>query len=78
MAEASGVAQEFQIALPPKVKIQNSASWVYLSLYGNTVYQDRVTKILLQIKRPQDDTIVTVVEIRKSPKNGAWYRPLKT
>ena len=34
VAAASGVSQEFRIVLPPKVKIKNSTSSVYLSLYG--------------------------------------------
>ena len=35
VAVASGLAQEFLIVLPPKVKIKNSTSSVYSILYGN-------------------------------------------
>ena len=34
MAAASGLAQEFRIILPPKAKINNNTSSVYLRLYG--------------------------------------------
>ena len=34
VAAASGVAQEFRIVLPPKVKTKNSTSSLYSSLYG--------------------------------------------
>ena len=34
LAAASGLAQEFRIVPPPKVKTKNSTSSVYLSLYG--------------------------------------------
>ena len=34
VAAASGLAQEFRIELPPKVKIKNSTSSVCSSLYG--------------------------------------------
>ena len=36
VAAASGLAQEFQIVLPPKVKIKNSTSSVYSRLYCTT------------------------------------------
>ena len=34
VAAASGLAQEFRIVLPPKVKIKSNTSSVYSSLYG--------------------------------------------
>ena len=34
VAAASGLAQQFRIVLPPKVKVKNSTSSVYSSLYG--------------------------------------------
>ena len=36
-AAASGLAQEFRIVLPAKVKIKNSSSSVYSRLYGSNL-----------------------------------------
>ena len=35
VAAASGLALEFRILLPAKVKTKKSMSWVYLGPYGN-------------------------------------------
>ena len=37
VAAASGLAREFWIVLPPKVKIKNRTSSVYSSQYGNNI-----------------------------------------